>query len=195
MPEFSLELYRSRTAEIVAQRAEAQAAYEAAALACAFDPSAGGQLEARALVADLDAQQEALDAAYTKFTRDSARRAAEETRAAWQADADKIDAIASGALEEVRADLEPLLPVVRTALEKYARTKSAVQVVVRGYRMPTSNWRGSWNPVWDLNKLGGPELNAVAAITDLIEAFANLERIGGDAIQYVAPELPQEEAA
>lgn len=200
MTEFTLELYRSRSAEIAAARADALAAYETAALASALDPSAGGQLEARAALADIDAQQEALDAAYTKFSRDGLRAEAIAKWAAWEKDRDQVETIAATALASARERLEAIAAEVDEIANRYIDARSKIRKVCSGHKISTKDLRpgdvvgGRFKAVTDINGPGSTELQqalrAGSRVRDLLGHFDNLAGEGVSALKVCAPDEP-----
>jgi hypothetical protein len=202
MVEFSLELYRSRTAEIKAQRAEALAAYETAALASALDPAAGGQVEARAAIADLDTQQEALDAAYAKFTRDAQRKLAEADYAKWSAAGAKVDEIAAEALQIARERLPAVIEAVEEVVALYRGKRGEIQSVCRDLRPSYRDRRpgdiagGRYDAYRDMMR-GGDEdtlraLNAAGGLKELLRAFARLADEAHDSLRLAEPHVELE---
>jgi hypothetical protein len=206
MAEFSLELYRSRTAEIKAQRAEALAAYETAALASALDPASGGQLEARAVIADLDAQQEALDAAFAKFTRDADRRASEAELAKWEAALREVDEISTRVLEKVGGPLRAMIEQAEEMLSLYGDARGDLQRVCKEFRPDFSGRRpgdivgGRYDAYRDLMGTGGEDIEqgrqAVSCLRALLAAFGNLAFYGHRSLDLARPQPePGREAA
>lgn len=198
MPEFSLELYRSRSAEIKAQRAQAQQAYETAALAAALDPaSADEQQRARAHVADLDAQQEALDAALAKFSRDARRAAVDAKRSGWEKDVAEVEVVAADALEAVESRLGEIAAELDRIAEQYPVARHKIRRICSGHKLDVSGTRpgdivgGRFNAVQEINRDGGEEvrraLRAGNVVRELAEHFASLRGEGLNAMMLFEP--------
>jgi hypothetical protein len=198
MPEFSLELYLSRTAQIKARRAEAQADYESAALAAAMDPTVGGQAEARAVCDDLDAQQSALDAAFQKFTRDGREAARVAAIEAWEKRCRKVEEISAAAVLEVEDRLLKLAAEADEIAARYQQELGRVRETCAGVRINTSNLQpgdivgGRFAALNKLRGDGGAEVNrglrAGENIRELLAAFQGLEERGLAALHCTRPE-------